>query len=313
LRSDILLTIDLFEQATRKDPEFACAWSGLAAVYAVAPSWNYRDKDYASMSQEAANTAIQLDPKLALPYAVLSGVMNQGYTTFAGYEHALKLLNKSLELDPSELSALQWRGNLYAQLGYFEQAKSDYLTCLVVDPSIEICRRFLALVTLYQGKIAEALHLFEKGVLKGFRGGSFPFIFAYAAQENQALVLGQVFNRNMRREPATPKLIEIEYRAVTEKNFNFAKERTAIESIALSAYGEAVVWDNSSYSFLFRYYEKVNNSRYLPFKWFLYPQQWRGSPHRKRLMIQDELPQYWRKYGFPSQCQALPNDDFICK
>ena len=79
--------------------------------------------------------------------------MNQGYTTFAGYKHALKLLKKSLELDPSQLSALQWRGNLYAQLGYFEQTKSDYLTCPVVDTNIEICRRLLTLVILYQGKL----------------------------------------------------------------------------------------------------------------------------------------------------------------
>jgi hypothetical protein len=43
--------------------------------------------------------------------------------------------------------------------------------------------------------------------------------------------------------------------------------------MAASASGKLVVCDNSSYSCSFQYYEKVNNSRYLPFKWLLYPQQ----------------------------------------
>jgi hypothetical protein len=243
-RSDIPLTIDLFEQATQKDPKFARVWFGLAAVYAVAPSWIYKDKDYFSMSQKAANIAIELDPTLALPYAVLSGVMDLDNKNIAEYERSLKLLNKSLELDPNELSALQWRGNVYLMLGYFEQAKSDFLTCLAVDPAIEICRRFLALATLYQGKSAEALHLFEQGSLKGFTVNSMFFTFAYAEQGNKAAVVSQLLNKNMNREPRRPELIEIEFRAITEENFNFAHERKAIEALLASASGEPVVWIN---------------------------------------------------------------------
>ena len=53
------------------DPNFARGWEGLAAVASVAPSWGITDRDYTALAKQAADRALQLDPSLSMPWAVL--------------------------------------------------------------------------------------------------------------------------------------------------------------------------------------------------------------------------------------------------
>ena len=48
------------------------------------------------------------------------------------------------------------------------------------------------------------------------------------------------------------------------------------------------------------------------YHWMTYPKVWQESPHRKRLMIELGLPEYWREFGFPKHCKAAGGDDFWC-
>ena len=70
-RRELPESVRLFEQVTQLDPKFARGWEGLAAVAVVSPSWGIRDRDYMTLAKQAANRALELDPTLSMPWAVL--------------------------------------------------------------------------------------------------------------------------------------------------------------------------------------------------------------------------------------------------
>jgi TolB-like protein len=64
-------SIRLFEQAVALDPDFARAWEGLGAVYSVAESWDIRDREYSKLAVEVSRKALELNPDLSMPWAVI--------------------------------------------------------------------------------------------------------------------------------------------------------------------------------------------------------------------------------------------------
>ena len=69
-RRDLPQTTDMFQRVVALDPKFARGWEGLAAVASVAPSWGFKDRDYRTLSAQAADRALELDPSLSMPWAV---------------------------------------------------------------------------------------------------------------------------------------------------------------------------------------------------------------------------------------------------
>jgi eukaryotic-like serine/threonine-protein kinase len=114
--ADLKEAINDFNQAIAKDPGYALAYSGLADAYAVLPGYVNEDpKDYYAKADAAARKALELDPTLAHPHAVLASDASDTWD-FATSEIEFK---KALQLDPNDASAHQW----YAQsmVGHREQ------------------------------------------------------------------------------------------------------------------------------------------------------------------------------------------------
>jgi serine/threonine protein kinase/Tfp pilus assembly protein PilF len=97
--SDIATAISYFNQAIAKDPGYALAYLGLADAYRTlaviggAPSENF------PKSNAAARKALELDPTLARPHAVLGANEMEYDWDFAGGEAEYK---KAFELDPND-------------------------------------------------------------------------------------------------------------------------------------------------------------------------------------------------------------------
>jgi len=172
-RSDIEMAISYFNQAIAKDPSYALAYSGLADAYSVL--WNYGSNPMESYpkSNAAARTALEIDPSLAHPHAILGSNKMQYDWDFAGGEAEYK---KALELDPSDATAHQWYATDLAWLGgrtneaidevnrahqldplspiiSFEQG-FVYLTIRQFDKAINICEQ----LTIGNPKFALAHH-----------------------------------------------------------------------------------------------------------------------------------------------------------
>jgi serine/threonine-protein kinase len=70
---DLETAISYFNQAIAKDPRYALAYSGLADVYTVFPVYGAKSTDAVPKSNAVARKALELDPTLAHPHAVLGG------------------------------------------------------------------------------------------------------------------------------------------------------------------------------------------------------------------------------------------------
>jgi TolB-like protein len=110
--------ISYFNQAIAKDPGYALAYSGLADAYAVLPNFGGNQNEDFPKANAEARKALELDPTLAHPHAVLGSNEMQHDWDFAGGEAEFK---KSFELDPNDATAHQWYGDEIGQIGGREQ------------------------------------------------------------------------------------------------------------------------------------------------------------------------------------------------
>jgi serine/threonine protein kinase len=112
--SDMDTAISYFNQAIAIDPAYALAYSGLADAYIALPSYGGTPNEDYAKSNAAARKALELDPSLAHPHAVLGGNEMEYEWDFAGGEAEFK---KALQLDPNDATAHQWYAEKIAMLG----------------------------------------------------------------------------------------------------------------------------------------------------------------------------------------------------
>jgi len=98
------------EAAVARDPEFAEAWSVLAASLATSPGYKLMDAadaaEYVRRSENAAARALALDPKQALAVAV-QGQNAQRVDRILAKE----LQDRAVEMAPDDAGILMWAGN----------------------------------------------------------------------------------------------------------------------------------------------------------------------------------------------------------
>jgi len=102
---DVETAISYFYQAIAKDPGYALAYSGLADAYSELPTLGGAPSEYYPKANAAARKALELDPTLARPHAVLGSAEMEYEWDFAGGEAEYK---NAFELDPSDATAHAW-------------------------------------------------------------------------------------------------------------------------------------------------------------------------------------------------------------
>lgn len=112
--SEVEKAISYFNQAIAKDPAYALAYSGLADAYSVLPNFGGNQNEDFPKANAAARKALELDPTLAHPHAVLGSNEMQFEWDFLAGEAEFK---KSFELDPNDATARQWYADEIGQIG----------------------------------------------------------------------------------------------------------------------------------------------------------------------------------------------------
>jgi TolB-like protein/DNA-binding winged helix-turn-helix (wHTH) protein/Flp pilus assembly protein TadD len=131
-REGLLKSVDYFEQAAAKDPNYAAAYASLADAYNLITFYGY-DPSMKDVSQAkiAADKALQLDDSMAAAHAAL------GYTAFmwggdwAGAEHEFK---RAVELDDNYVPAHQWYALYLAANGRMGESLQQMREAQQLDP-----------------------------------------------------------------------------------------------------------------------------------------------------------------------------------
>jgi tetratricopeptide (TPR) repeat protein len=310
-RKELPESVRLFEQVTQMDPSFARGWEGLAAVCAVSPSWGIRDRDYMALAKSAANRALELDPSLSMPWAVL------GYeartTPPMDWARGLQLTDRALAADPRNATAYHWRGIIWLKLGFFERARADFDHALAVDPSYRNALRHKAVAVLWLGRTDEAFELFIRGVADGFvvnRGENFV---------GPLVARGDLLTAHLLLEamgiPAEVRKVLID--GLQRPGAASPESKAIVEQFFMNTQTPYLTQLGSAYPYLWlRDFTQVGENEDplsgAIVNWERHPAGFQASPAFKRMMQRDGIVAYWRAHGFPPQCRPAGAADFTC-
>ncbi|HEX7332884.1 MAG TPA: protein kinase, partial [Pyrinomonadaceae bacterium] len=131
-RDDYHKGIEKFGQAVEKDPSFALPYAGIADCYGLLGAYYLMDPHLAFTSaRDAANKALELDPGLAEAHtslALVHWVYDWDWTA------ADREFRKAIELNPRYVMAHHWRGLFLGERGRFDEAETEMLEALKLDP-----------------------------------------------------------------------------------------------------------------------------------------------------------------------------------
>ena len=123
--------IDYFQEAVKIDPEFARGWSALATAYLTYPSYSPRGFQTWNLAEGIATKALELDPELAEPYAVLATF---AYSRFQ-WSEAERLFLEGIRRDPLNATTQYWYGQFLEVAGRHADAARQLRLVIDLDPS----------------------------------------------------------------------------------------------------------------------------------------------------------------------------------
>ena len=148
--------LSYFDQAIVKDPEYALAYSGLADVYAVMPNFGGNPAEDFPKSNAAARRALELDPTLAHPHAILGANLTEYNWDFTQGEAEFK---KAIALDPNDATAHQWYAEKIGQLGRHREALAEINRAHELDPLSPVITRVMAGTLADAGQYDRAIEI----------------------------------------------------------------------------------------------------------------------------------------------------------
>jgi serine/threonine protein kinase/tetratricopeptide (TPR) repeat protein len=129
---DLHQSIAFFERAIASEPTFALAFAGLANCYTVMHYYGNIDRREAGRkAREFAVRARSLDASLPDAYTALGGVHLYHEWDFANAEEHF---TTAIRLDPSQVAALHWYGDMLNILGRTDDAIAILDQGLEIDP-----------------------------------------------------------------------------------------------------------------------------------------------------------------------------------
>ena len=156
-------SLDYYNQATAKDPNYALAYAGMALTYVLLPEYSAgAPADSMTKAKAAANKALELDSSLAEAHTALAYVL---YSYERNMPESEKEFRRATELNPNFATAHQWfgGGNLVAT-GRFEEAIAEGKRAEELDPFSLIAITQLGASFIYGRRYDEAILQFRKAI-----------------------------------------------------------------------------------------------------------------------------------------------------
>ena len=173
--------LGLYDKAEELDPTFAEAFAadGRTTVYVWRANFNdiIQSAPARKRAYEKASRALELDPKLSSPYAIL-GIMQ---VVDRRYEEAIASAQKAVALGAGDAEAQIALGYVQLFAGNYADAAAAVDTALKLEPNLPTADREVAgLAFLLQGNFARAIDILERLCKDAPTVGEFRFTLAAA-------------------------------------------------------------------------------------------------------------------------------------
>ncbi|MGB2768757.1 MAG: protein kinase [Candidatus Zixiibacteriota bacterium] len=152
-------SIECFNQAVEKDPEYALAHAGLADSYITLQDYSLLSpKPLLQKAKEAALKALEVDPTLAEAHNSLAQVLFREWDWEGGEsEH-----KRAIELNPNYASARHWYALLLTYAARFDEAIAEMKKAWELDPLSLIINRNLGLVLYFARRYDKAVEQLQR-------------------------------------------------------------------------------------------------------------------------------------------------------
>ena len=152
---DMKKSIEFYEKAIEKDPDFALAYAGIADSY-------INLYDFGALPATAAfpNVKKALYKALELNNSLGETHCSLGYVYYAfewDFKSAEKEFKRAIELNPNYATAHQWYGQYLAAMGRFEEAHKEIDKALELDPLSLIIRYAKGETLYFEGRYDDSI------------------------------------------------------------------------------------------------------------------------------------------------------------
>ena len=260
-----LKSLEYFQQAIEKDPNFALAHAGLAGSYNALAGFNVRPpKEVYPKARSAVLTALNLDPLLAQAHTELAMVnltfdwdwtaaerefkraielspsdsdahyYYSFYLTFMGqFDYAISEMRKAQELDPVSLVKLTGLAQVLLIARRYDEALEQCRKALEMDPNLGFAHWLRGLAYTYKGAYEPAIRALQKSIpLSGDSAdepASLAHAYALAGKTTEAQKILEELKQQAKRKFISPGAIADLYGALGDKDQAFALLDKAVE------------------------------------------------------------------------------------
>jgi len=314
--------ITLFEQATELDPQFARAWSSLAATHFTLPVYSDAPmSEHYPLAVSAAQKALAQDDSLAEAYAALGGLADMD----GKWAEAETLFSLAIANEPMDSTAHLWFGEHLFKLGRLDDALEEALIAYQLDPLHPGTNAFLGWIYFYLNDTSNALKYGAAAWDLGHGSGLYfqAWINLRIGEFDRAVGIAEQLDEQ------TPEQLDNLQTPLTLKLFIEAKIDAAKRPLFLEmlAEHETINWRGDlltgyvSFDRIDEAYRVATMAIDLDgfhrnnFVWHFWRSDmapFRQDPRFAALVTELGMVDYWREYGWPDVCQPA-GDSVICK
>jgi TolB-like protein/predicted Ser/Thr protein kinase len=251
-------SLEYFQQAIKKDPNFALAHVGVASCYNALGGFNVRPpREVYPKARSAALTALNLDPLLAQAHTELA-MVNLGfdwdwagaerefkraieinpsdsdahfsysyYLAFMGqFNNAIAEIRKAQELDPVSLAKLTGLAQVLLMARRYDEALEQCRKALEMDSNLGFAHWLLGLAYMYKGSYEQAILALQKSIpLSGDspdEAASLAHAYALSGKKTEARKILERLKHQSKRSYVSPGTIADLYGLLGDKDQAFA-------------------------------------------------------------------------------------------
>jgi adenylate cyclase len=311
-RSGLDVADDLLREALEQDPDFVNAWALRAAVQTVIVGYGYTRlpwDEHERRGIEFAERALALDPDSGMALATLGNLRFGAAMTLVRRQDIAAMirdLERAVELEPHNTSALNWLGLSLGLAGRLEDALQVFQRCAEVASSFGPCREneYDALWAL--GRPAEAFERMRAALADGAVVAEYISIPVLAHFEEQTAFM--LIANQSKWLPGWSRQ-EAVYAAFRDLDGDHAELVTELLEFLDARPAGAASWVANMLIPLGAHDMLPDNPVVI---WGGEFARYRQSPQFKRFMRESGVLDYWREHGYPSQCRPVGGEDFEC-